>query len=97
MDGPSSFMHFKAVHDSQRVMRQRLLLEEYGATIKHIEEKNNVVADALSQIDFEESNNMFECFVNDEIEQFNDFDRLQLKNIEKVQAENRDEMRIYGF
>ena len=88
---------FKAVHDSQRVMRQRLLLEEYGATIKHIEGKKNVVADALSRIDFEESNNMFECFVNDEIEQFNDFDRLQLKNIEKVQAENRDEMRIYGF
>ena len=39
----------KAEHDSQRVMRQRLLLEEYGAEIRHIQGEKNVVADTLSR------------------------------------------------
>ena len=40
----------KTVHECQRVMRQRLLLKEYGAEIKHISGDRNVVADAISSL-----------------------------------------------
>ena len=48
-------MHKNLVHESemktsQRVMRWRLLLEEYGPEIVYIKGKANVVADALSRI-----------------------------------------------
>ena len=35
---------------SQRVMRWRLLLEEFAPDIRHISEENNVVADAISRL-----------------------------------------------
>jgi transposase InsO family protein len=41
------------VHASDRVLRQRLLLEEYGADIKFIPGKKNNLADALSRLPFE--------------------------------------------
>ena len=37
--------------NTNRVMRWRLLLEEYGPTIKYIKGERNVVADALSRLD----------------------------------------------
>ena len=85
----------KGVHDSQRVMRQRLLLEEYGVKIKHIEGKKNVVADALSRLNYEKTSQSEECFTNEDIEDVTDFDELQLKNIERVQNENVQEMSKY--
>ena len=35
---------------SQRVMRWRLILEEFGPDIVHIKGKENVVADAISRL-----------------------------------------------
>ena len=37
------------------MLRQRLLLEEYGCTLKYIEGDKNVVANMLSRLDFEAS------------------------------------------
>jgi len=41
-------------HVSDRVLRQRLLLEEYGAEIEYIKGDKNVVADALSRLPTQE-------------------------------------------
>ena len=51
--------HKNLVHEtvlmlSERVMRWRLLLEEYGPTFIHIKSEKNIVADALSRLDTEE-------------------------------------------
>jgi hypothetical protein len=46
--------HQYSTHASDRVLRQRLLLEEYGAELQFIEGEQNVVADALSRLPTEE-------------------------------------------
>ena len=38
---------------SDRIIRWRLLLEEYGPEYKHVKGQNNVVADALSRMDMD--------------------------------------------
>jgi hypothetical protein len=38
------------VHSSNRVLCQRLLLEEYGVDLQHIPGEHNVIADALSRL-----------------------------------------------
>ena len=40
-------------HNTERVMRWRLLLEEYGPELIYIKGEDNVVADGLSRLDFE--------------------------------------------
>ena len=45
--------HDETKHTCNRVLRQRLVLEEYGCTLKYIEGDKNVVADTLSRLDFE--------------------------------------------
>ena len=41
-------------YSSERILRQRLVIEEYGATIIYIKGENNVVADALSRLPISE-------------------------------------------
>ena len=43
-------VHESELKTSQRVMRWRLLLEEYGPEIEYIKCPKNVVADALSKL-----------------------------------------------
>ena len=45
-----NLVHAATVSESQRVMRWRLLLEEYGPDIRHIKGVDNVVADAISRL-----------------------------------------------
>jgi len=46
--------HHVSTHASDRVLRQRLLLEEYGVELQYIEGEKNIVADALSRLPTEE-------------------------------------------
>ena len=55
--------------NTNRVMRWRLLLEEYGPTIEYIKGERNVVADALSRLDLHPvapNNNLAELMTQDE-------------------------------
>ena len=54
--------------NTERVMRWRLILEEYGPELRYIKGENNVVADALSRLDMRE----------EEYESSNDDDELAL-------------------
>ena len=44
-----NLVHNTVLMSSDRIMRWRLLLEEYGITLKHIKGEKNTVADALSR------------------------------------------------
>jgi hypothetical protein len=46
--------HPNSTHTSDRVLRQHLLLEEYGVDLQYIQGTKNVVADALSRLPTEE-------------------------------------------
>jgi hypothetical protein len=56
--------HQVSTHASDRVLRQRLLLEKYGVELEYIKGENNIVADALSRIPTEE------LFIFDEAAEF---------------------------
>jgi hypothetical protein len=45
---------------NDRIIRWRLLLEEYGPKDVHIEGKNNIVADALSRLEKDEDEKLSE-------------------------------------
>jgi len=49
-----NLVHKTVLMSSDRIMRWRLLLEEYGLTLKHIQGSKNTVADALSRHPIEE-------------------------------------------
>ena len=54
---------------SQRVMRWRLILEEFGPDIRHIKGEDNVVADAISRLPMTEIKRLedkFLAFENEE-------------------------------
>jgi hypothetical protein len=46
--------HPNSTHTSDRVLRQRLVLEKYGAELQYIQGEKNIVADALSHLPTEE-------------------------------------------
>ena len=49
--------HMNLIHDklnTKRVMKWRLFIEEYSPHLQHIEGKKNVVADALSRLEFDD-------------------------------------------
>ena len=51
--------------NTERVMRWRLVLEEFGPDLQYIKGENNVVADALSRLDIDDEQEIFnvsECF-----------------------------------
>ena len=51
---------------SDRILRQRLVIKEFGAQINFVSGVNNEVADVLSRLDTQvnELQNMQECFLN---------------------------------
>ena len=65
-------VHAATMSQSQRVMRWRLILEEFGPDIKHIKGEDNIVADAISRLPMSEVKIVEDEFFNleDEEEQF---------------------------
>jgi len=55
-----NLVHAATLSESQRVMRWRLILEEYGPNIKHISGKDNIVADAISRMPMANTNDIEE-------------------------------------
>jgi len=51
----TNLIHPSTKFFSNRVLRQRLTLEEYGVTLKYIKATENVVADTLSTLPFAET------------------------------------------
>ena len=85
--------------NTNRVMRWRLLLEEYGPTIKYIKGERNVVADALSRLNLhpqEPSNVLQELFgINeDNFELPPEAFPLQFKTIECAQQQDNNLMSL---
>ena len=85
------------IHERQQLMRQRLLIKDYGAEIRYIEGTKNVIADTLSRLPFSTTELMkFKNYTSDEMEKINDFNLFQLPNIAECQRKNENEMRKYG-
>ena len=55
-----NLVHAATVSESQRVMRWRLLLEEFGPDIRHIAGVENIVADAISRLPMTQNNDRVE-------------------------------------
>ena len=60
--------------NTERVMRWRLVLEEYGPELHYVKGENNIVADALSRLDLDPTKTLHEsqyaeCFGGDELPQ----------------------------
>ena len=53
-----NLMYDTTDHASNRVLRQRLLLEEYGVEIEYIKGVKNVVANALSRLPTKHDNQL---------------------------------------
>ena len=53
-----NLVHAATISQSQRVMRWRLILEEFGPDIQHIKGEDNVVADAISRLPKSEINEL---------------------------------------
>ena len=88
--------------NTERVMRWRLILEEYGPELRYIKGENNIVADALSRLDLEDSrtpttteerflfDHMAECFGLDKSDLPTDLMPVNYKVIEHHQKHDRD-------
>jgi len=61
--------HFNA----ERVMRWRLLQEEFGPKLTHVKGANNIVADALSKLEIAEEEFSAEAFANELANEEEDF------------------------
>jgi transposase InsO family protein len=60
-----NLVHPNSHHASDRVLRQRLLIEEYGAELVYIKGETNVIADTLSRVPTEEIFNLEQPFMDD--------------------------------
>ena len=46
----SNLTYLTTDHDYERVLRPRLIIEEFGAEVKYIKGENNVVTDSVSRL-----------------------------------------------
>jgi transposase InsO family protein len=77
--------------NTERVMRWRLVLEEFGPDLQHIKGERNVVADALSRLEIDDDQEIFnisECFCYDDDDLPPSSFPLRHKDIAKAQLDN---------
>ena len=85
--------------NTKRVMRWRLILEEYGPELIYIKGERNIVADALSRLDMTDqefqlnANQMAEAFGIDKTDLPDDVYPLNYKLIHKMQQKDTSLMR----
>ena len=56
--------YLKTDHGSEQVLRQRLIIEEFGADLEHIKGVNNVATDTLSRLPMHNNIEYEEGFLN---------------------------------
>ena len=78
-------------YSSDRVLRQRLLIEEYGAELVYVKGESNVVADTLSRLPIQEAKNN-ELFLNRRVFENQISFPLDLEIIKKSQ-ENDEQLK----
>ena len=77
--------------NTERVMRWRLILEEFGPELRYIKGEKNVVADALSRLDMDENPeiiNVAECFGYDDDDLPDDAYPVRYRDIAKAQIKD---------
>jgi hypothetical protein len=77
--------------NTERVMRWRLVLEEFGPDPQHIKGERNVVANALSRLEIDDEQEIFnisECFGYDDDDLPPSSFPLRHKDIAKAQLDN---------
>jgi hypothetical protein len=77
--------------NAERVMRWRLVLEEFGPDLQHIKGERNVVANALSRLEIDDEQEIFnisECFGYDDDDLPPTSFPLRHKDIAKAQLDN---------
>ncbi len=77
--------------NTERVMRWRLVLEEFGPDLQYIKGERNVVADALSRLEIDDEQEIFnisECFGYDDDDLPPSSFPLRHKDIAKAQSDN---------
>jgi transposase InsO family protein len=78
--------------NTERVMRWRLVLEEFGPDLQHIKGEKNIVADALSRLEIDDDQEIFnisECFGFDDDDLPPSSYPIQHTDIAKAQQANR--------
>ena len=81
--------HKNMVHktfNTKRVMRWRLLIEEFGPDLRYIKGKNNIIADVLSRMKIQEEDYSMDAFAIEE----GDSEDHPLAYSDLVRAQNKD-------
>ena len=84
------YKHF----NTERVMRWRLLIEEFGPTLTYIKGANNIVADALSRMAMTEADFSEEAFAADDVADFPINYPLSYKEIAHWQAKDKEVQKL---
>ena len=83
-----------AAFDSERILRQRLLIEEYGAELRYIKGEENTVADALSRLLMTTDNISDESFLNRRVFEDSVVFPLDLQHLAQLQKDDSQLLRL---
>ena len=92
MDRPQILTYDTTDFSSDRILRQRLVIEEYGAQINFVSGVNNEAVDALLCLDIQanELQNMHECFLKKRVFETDVIFPLDFTTIAKHQKKDNE-------